>query len=245
MKKYFLVFVFLFYTSLSSYSQDFANFSIAGGPIFGWHVPSVSDLNSEITKIGLPEFSKSGFFVVGGGGFIDVPLVKGLRIGGVGVGFSQLQNAGLESAGFQNVVKTAKFSYKMGGLSVEYVHKISPSFDYSLGGIIGIGSTNISISQFSKDLQNWNIGGINPDTLRTNRYNSFDYTKTLYTFQPQVGIGYYMTNFLYLKLNAGYVFTVSGNWKLNDVLEVTNVPSGIKADGFNVNLGVNVGLFVK
>jgi len=104
---------------------------------------------------------------------------------------------------------------------------------------------NLNISQFSNDLQNWNIGSIGSDTLKANNSNSYTYSKTLYTIQPQVGIGYQMTSFLYLKLNAGYVFTVSGNWKLDDVLEVSNIPSGIKADGFNVNLGVNVGLFVK
>lgn len=240
MKKIFLILAILLFTGLKSYSQDFAKFSIAGGPIFGWHIPSVSDLNTEMQKIGLPKFSSNGFFAVGGGGFIDVPVVKGLRIGGLGLGFTQ-EN----STEFPTIVKSAKLSYNMGGLSVEYVHKISSMFDYSLGGVIGLGSLKLSISQYSKNLQNWNIGNISPDSLSTNSSNSYNYSKTLFTLQPQVGMGYQMFSFLYLKLNAGYVFTVSGDWKLNDNLTVSNVPSGIKGDGFQVNLGVNVGLFVK
>jgi hypothetical protein len=48
---------------------------------------------------------------------------------------------------------------------------------------------------------------------------------------------------MYLKLNAGYMLTFTGDWKLNDVMIVSTVPSGIKADGFNFNLGINFGLF--
>jgi hypothetical protein len=48
---------------------------------------------------------------------------------------------------------------------------------------------------------------------------------------------------LYLKLNAGYIFVLHDDWKLEDVLVVKNVPAGIKADGFNFNLGIYFGLF--
>jgi len=63
--------------------------------------------------------------------------------------------------------------------------------------------------------------------------------------QPQIGFGFFVTKFLYAKLNCGYLFSASNQWKTNDDIPVNNVPSGIKADGFNVNFGLNFGLFTK
>ena len=101
------------------------------------------------------------------------------------------------------------------------------------------------ILKHSKDLQNWNITLIGGDTLSPRNSNSSKYSTKVYSIEPQVGIGYQMLDYLYLNLNAGYALTIQNNWKLDDALEVKNVPSGIKADGFNVKFSVNVGLFVK
>lgn len=230
--------VFIISTNYS-FSQGSGIFSISGGPIFGWQIPQIDDLNSELKKIGFPEISTSGQFVVGGGGFIDVPVVKGLKIGGLGLGYS----TDLTSES-QNTIKAVSMEYSMGGISVEYIRRISKKFDYSFGSIIGIGSLGFSISKYPIEYQNWNLGNFGIDTVGNNNVLNKDYSKTLYIFQPQLGFGFQAANFLYLKLNAGYVFTLSGDWKIDEILEVSNVPSGIKADGFTFSLGINVGLFV-
>ena len=177
----------------------------------------------------------------GGRGFIDMPFVPGLRVGGLGLGFTHEKS--VESP--NNIIKTVKYSYGMGGVSFEYVGNISKKFDYTLGGTLGIGSLNLDIYQHSKDLQNWNISLIGGDTLSAGNSNSSKYSAKVYSIEPQVGIGYQMLDYLYLNLNAGYALTIQNNWKLDDALEVKNVPSGIKADGFNLKFSVNVGLFVK
>jgi hypothetical protein len=213
-------------------------FSISGGPIFGWHFPQIEDLNSELKKIGYPEISTSGQFVTGGGGYIDVPFVKGLRVGGLGMGYSSE-----ESAELNDFVNAVSIKYRMGGLSVEYLKRISNKFDYSIGSIIGLGSFSFNIHRYPREYQNWNIGNFGIDSSGTSNMQQ-EYSKNLFIFQPQLGFGYQAAKFLYLKLNAGYMFTFSGEWKLNEILKVSNVPSGIKADGFSVNLGINFGLFV-
>ncbi|MBN1633838.1 MAG: hypothetical protein JW917_06710 [Ignavibacteria bacterium] len=239
-KKIFLLAGLIFFVSTDfSLAQGSGMFSISGGPILGWHVPQINDLNDELIKIGFPEISSSGQFVVGGGGYIDVPVIKGLRIGGMGLGFSADNT--IEAL---NIVKAVSLKYRMGGVSFEYVKRISKKFDYSIGSIFGIGSLGFSISKYPKEFQNWNLVNFGIDTVGNNNVVNKDYSKTLYIFQPQLGLGYQLTNFLYFKLNAGYVFTLSKNWKLDEILEVNNVPSGIKADGFSVSLGINVGLFV-
>ena len=240
-KKIAFVISFIFLLSNISTSQVFNRFSIAGGPIVGFTLTNVDDLNTELKKIGIPGLTESGFMTLGGRGFIDVPFVKGLRVGGLGLGFTQEKS--VESP--NNIIKTVKYSYGMGGVSFEYVGSISKKFDYTLGGTLGIGSLNLDIYQHSKDLQNWNISLIGGDTLSARNSNSSKYSTKVYSVEPQVGIGFQMLDYLYLNLNAGYAFTVQNNWKLDDALEVKNVPSGIKTDGFNLKFSVNIGLFSK
>jgi len=232
-KKFALIAVILFLFVDITNAQFFNKFSLFGGPMVGWHVPNVTDLNTEIKKLGYQfDFSKSGFLTLGGGGFIDVPLVAGLRIGAFGTGFSEDKQ---DEAWFPEIgPKAAKFSFHYAAISVEYAKKISKNFDYTFGGNVGVGKTKIELSKFMSP--SW--GGI----VYSDNYTK-SFSTTTYTFNPQIGIGYNVTKFMYLKLNAGYMFTIRGDWKLNDVLIVTNVPSGIKADGFNFNLGINFGLF--
>jgi hypothetical protein len=240
-KKIVVVFSLMLIFCDVSYSQVFPKFSIAGGPIVGYNMNDVDELNAELKKIGIPELSENGFLMLGGWGFIDIPFVPGLRIGGIGLGFSQERS--IESP--NNIIKTVKYSYGMGGISVEYVNSISEKFDYSIGGTLGIGTLRIDLYQHSKDLQNWNILLIGSDTLSSRNSNSSKYSSKVYSVEPKIGIGYQMLDYLYINLNAGYTLTTQSNWKLDEVLEVKNVPSGIKADGFNFKLSINAGLFVK
>lgn len=63
--------------------------------------------------------------------------------------------------------------------------------------------------------------------------------------QPQAGIGVFLTSLIYARLNVGYEFGFNGDWKVDDDITATGVPSGIKADGVNINFGLNFGLFSK
>ena len=224
-----------------SYTQVFPKFSIAGGPIIGYSLNNVDELNAELKKIGIPGLSESGFLALGGRGFIDVPFISGLRLGGMGIGFSQERSV----VSPNNIIKTVKYSYGMAGITIEYVGNISEKLDYSIGGTLGIGTLYIDIHQHSKDLQNWNIALVGGDTLSSRNSNSSKYSSKVYSIEPQLGIGYQLLDYLYVNLNVGYSLSQQSNWYLDDVLEVKNVPSGIKSDGLNAKLGINVGLFVK
>lgn len=230
-----LLFLFVIYTN--GYSQFFNKFSVAAGPVFGWNIPSMKDLNSELSKAGMTGFSEGGMFATGGGGFIDVPVVKGLRIGGYGYGFSdEVTTTGTD------ISKVAEFSYSAGFISVEYAKRMGKVFDWTLGGMVGIGSTNVKLMNYTNQLTEWNINNFS-DTSNSG-YSTLDLKTTSYTFVPQAGIGFQAAKFLYFKLNAGYLFTLNSKWKVEDLIEVNNFPSGIKADGFMVNLGMYLGLFI-
>ncbi|MEI7485443.1 MAG: hypothetical protein WCK13_12100 [Ignavibacteriota bacterium] len=237
MKKIFLVlYIVLIYSN--SYSQMFNKFSIAAGPVFGWNVPSITDLNTELQKAGLPELSKSGILATGGSVFIDLPVVKGLRVGYTGYGFTSNS-----SSTFSTNSKVAEFSYSTNALTVEYSQKLGKVFDYTLGGMIGVGSTNLKLVNYSNTFKEWNINHYLNDT-NSSGHNSLTFKNTSYSIVPQAGIGLHATKFLYFKLDAGYLLTINSKWKLDDLIEVNNFPSGIKADGFMMKLGVFIGLFI-
>ena len=237
MKKILLVIIALFIYG-NSYSQMFNKFSIAAGPVFGWNIPSVSDLNAEMKKVGIPEFSTSGVYGIGGAVFIDVPVVKGLRVGYMGYGYSDNK-----SQTYASNSKIAEFSFSINSLTVEYVKKLGKRFDWSVGGQIGIGKTSLKLSNYSNAFKEWNIGNYLNDTNSTG-HNTIDLKSTSFSFVPQAGLGFQANRFLYFKMNAGYLLTVNSKWKADDLIEINNFPSGIKGDGLMFNLGVYVGLFI-
>jgi len=234
-KLLFLLIIALLYSN--SQAQLFNKFSIAAGPVVGWNIPSFTDLNAELSKAGMEGFGSEGVLATGGGGFIDIPVVKGLRLGGYGYGFSASK-----TTEYVNTSRIAEFSYSGGFVSVEYSRKMGKSFDWTIGGMAGIGSSNLKLVNFSNVLKEWNINNFIGDTAVNG--NIVSLKSTSFSFVPQAGIGFQATKFLYFKLNAGYLFTVNSKWKMEDVIEVNNFPSGIKADGFMVNLGLYIGLFV-
>lgn len=241
MKKILLVVFLVFLFAAPSQSQVFNKFSFAGGIITGWHFPKVADLNSTLRNNSIPEMSSNGFFTFGGGGFIDVPVVKHLRIGGIGLGYSQDRSAELT----KDIITNVNYSYAMGGITIEYVHPVQDNFNITYGGMLGIGSLNITRSNYSKDYQTGGLGFPLTDANPVLVKETFKYSAKVYSLTPTVGAGFQLTSFLYLKMNAGYTFSMQNKWKLDDTYEVEGISTGIKADGLNFNIGLYAGLFVK
>jgi hypothetical protein len=239
-KLYFLVLGILFVSNISL-PQISGRFTIAGGPMVGYYASSVTDLNAELVKAGFPEISKNGFFTIGGGGYIDIPMVQGLRIGGYGFGYSESQTS-ISNTTAVNFQWSVKYSYSGGGITIEYAKFLGEKFDFTLGGALGMGSLKIDLYRHAPS-NYWNSGTSLWDT--TNSSKQLKYSSQTYTIEPRIGIGYQVNNFLNFKLNAGYAFAIQSTWKVDDVLEVQNVPSGIKAQGLNIGLCMNVGLFLK
>lgn len=224
-----------------NYSQFFFTFAVSGGPVAGWHFNKVDQLNSELTKAGFPEVSKNGFFTLGGEGFIDVPIKKGfLRIGGMGIGF----NTNLSNAVNDSLTKAVNYSFGMGGVSVEYVKPLH-NFDIIFGALFSTGTLKLDLYQYGKNYGNYNsiFGDFSSNSSSQNITRNFKVR--LYSIQPQVGIALLVKKFLYFKLTAGYLFNMNGTWKVDNDISVTNFPTGIKADGFTINLGINAGIFFR
>ncbi len=235
MKK-FLILLISFVT-VSAFAQlPGGAFSIGGGPTVGYQNVKFDDLNTQLVLAGVPAL-KNGVVYFGGGGFIDIPFksLKWLRIGGFGRGFSA-RTSGVVSG----TTKTAIVDYGEGGVTLDYVMRFGSVLDLTLGSSFGTGEYRINLYQSGTVAPTWgNIwGGATTDFSRNLKTR-------VYTAQPTFGLGAKLTGFLYAKLNAGYLLSSHGDWKVEDEVITTGVPDGVKADGFNVNLTVNVGLFFR
>lgn len=231
----------LFFLMDDSRAQMFPRFSIAGGPTIGWHTNNTDDLNNALRQIGIPEMEK-GFLTFGGGGFVDLPFkgVDRIRVGGFGNGFSATKTATVDG-----LKKTAEYSYGEGGIQIDY--RVSPAkiLDFTFGVQLATGTLEIELYQSEPGFGNWtNI--INELTGTNSSQNiSRNLSTRFYSVQPQAGIGLFLTSLIYAKLNVGYEFGFNNDWEVDDDITATNVPDGIKADGVNINLGLNFGLFSK
>lgn len=194
-------------------------------------------------KLGIPEFSKDGFLILGGGGFVDLPIksLSWMRVGGSGTGFSSKR----EVTDPDGKKRTVYYDYGSGGMSVDYVGRVGKKVEYTLGLLLSTGKLTIQMYQSVPGYGNWNtiFNELNGNGVSQNI--SHELSVRFYSLQPQAGFGYFLADFLYVKLNAGYQFSVNQDWKADDGIAVTGAPEGIKANGFNFNLGLNFGLFTK
>ena len=233
--------IITFLTANISYSQMLPSLAISGGPTAGWFFNDVKDLNAELTKAGFPEISENGFLTLGGGGFIDIPLQSGyLRIGGLGTGF----NTTLDKKVNDSLSKAVNYSFGMGGISLGYVKSFG-IFDITIGALFTTGTLKLNLYQYGADAGNYSsvFNGFSNNSASANVTRN--YKVRFFGSQPQVGFGLLLRKFFYLKLNAGYYFGAMGTWKVDNDVDVTNFPSGVKPNGFNISLGLNFGLFFR
>lgn len=234
----------LSFFSGNAYSQLFPKFSLAGGPTIGWQWQNVDDLNAQMTAIGVPEFPTDGFLTLGGGGFVELPI-KGLdwlRLGGYGTGFTYERSYTDQT---DNLTKTVYYSFGAGGITVDYVLPVTKAFDMTFGAFLSTGNLTIQVYQNTPNYGNWNVifGEIAAGSPSENISRKL--TSRFYSVQPQIGFGLFVSKLIYAKLNAAYLFSAQNQWKADNDTPVSNVPEGIKPNGFNINFGLNFGLFTK
>jgi len=240
--KFFAVILVFCGFSINSNAQLLPSFAFAGGVTAGWHFNPVKNLNTELKNAGFPEFSESGFFTTGGGGFIDLPMKSNfLRIGGFGNGFTSKISKQVNDT----LKKDANYSLGQGGLSIEYVMVLGKVIDISFGSKFSTGTLKLELYKYGNDLGSY-----------SNSYNEFQsngssnnisraYKSRFYTVQPQVGIGIMLRKFMYLKIDCGYQLGAQNTWRVDNDVEVNNFPSGIEAKGLVLNVGLNFGLFIR
>jgi hypothetical protein len=235
--------IFLFFSlALQAYAQVFPSIELGGGPTAGWFFNPVKDLNNELKQAGFPEISENGFFTLGGGGFLDFSAGKDyIRFGGFGNGFLTKESKKHNDT----LTKAANYSLGMGGIYFEYVKTFGEVFDIHFGIQAATGQLKLELYQYGSSYGNYNsiFGEFQSNSSSTSLSRVF--TSRYYSAQPQAGFGILVKRFIYLKIDAGYHIAAMGSWYADNSVKVTNFPGEITSKGFNINIGINAGLFFR
>ncbi|MCX7877300.1 MAG: hypothetical protein N2510_01515 [Ignavibacteria bacterium] len=240
-----IVFFLTFLLAFISYEvncQFLPSFGIAGGPKFGWNFNITKDLNALIKNGDFPETSDKGFFQMGGGGFIDLPVKKHfIRVGGFGNGFSTHLTKKINDT----LTKATNYSMGEGGIGIEYIIPATKFLDLSFGTLISTGRLKLELYNYSSDEVSWeNVFGEISSNIESGNLSRI-FRSRFYSFSPQLGIGLMLRKYMYLKIDFGYQFSIHNTWTVDNEVRVRNFPEKIKATGPFINAGLNFGLFIR
>ncbi len=235
-----LTLLLVFFTALFIFPQQTkyfdAPFGGGGGYIPGWYIPKMDALNGKLNNFGVENFSSSGFYTSGGAGFLYVPWLPYLRIGGMGFGGSTSNSASVN--GFE---REAVYSLSGGGLTVEYTLPFVRSFGISVGALIGAGSMQIDLYS-SKNNFNWDDVWTNASNSSTQNVNR-SLINNYWILSPTLNVDIPFYRFIVFRIGVGYQLTLGENWTADNDKNLSNVPSDLSGNSFFIQSGLFIGIF--
>lgn len=226
----------------SSNSQDKkyfdSPFGFGGGFTPAWFFPGVEKLNEHVKSFGVPEIGTSGFYLSGGGGFVYLPIVRNLRIGGVGLGGSTSEKSLVN--GYEHEIQ---YDNGFGGITVEYTLPLLKNIAVSVGAIIGSGETVIRISRTKGKLEWSGMWSELSDTSRSASSYSRELKNSYFSIVPVINIDIPFYRFLSFRIGGGYNLAIGNEWLDESGNEVINTPKEISGSGLFIQTGIMLGFF--
>jgi hypothetical protein len=211
-------------------------FGGGGGFIPGWSFVNVNSLNKKLDQIYMPQVSKNGILTTGGGGFIYIGFVPGLRIGGMGYGGSSDSKSTVNDAsGHYLYDAETVLSVGGGGLTIEYTLPFIKSVGVSPGLIIGGG--NIMFELYKSGVNNTWDGLEFPLGVHNTLKNNY------WVIAPTLNVEIPFYRFFCFRVGAGYNFTLGEKWTLNNDQSFSGVPADFNGRNFFVQTGLFIGFF--
>ncbi len=218
-------------------------FSVGGGILGAYFIPDFSTFNTVFAEPFVGMNYRQQVWMIGGQGFVTVPWVKNLRLGGMGYGGTSTDCGCLDTTiGGAAVNRYLTYSVGYGALTIDYVLPLQTGRFHIVPGVaLGYGSVNIYARQSQKRSQ-FDLGA-------DFNGNSIDYTHTysapFFLYMPQLQFEYSPIGLLMFRLTAGYQGTSMGTWTVDQGVSLGNTSalSGIKGSGFIVSVGAFLGLF--
>lgn len=241
MKKiWLLLFVCLWFRQINAQEEmgyD-SKFAAGGGFTPGWIKADLAAINEKMPGLGLGKLPESGFFATGGTGFISIPFIQNLRIGGMGLGGS-VKNSALVN-GFN---KEAEYSVTMGGFTVEYTFPFIKNAAVSVGFILGHSTNSVEINQHRNEYTWDNLWSEVSDPLRQTQNIHRKISNSHYMFTPTINIDIPFYRFAAFRIGAGYKMAFSENWQYDNEIGINNIPSNLKSNLLFLQAGIFVGFF--
>lgn len=165
-----------------------------GGPMPTLLFLDLDDLNGAITAAGYPQIDQV-LFANGGGGYVGA--LDGIRIGGFGVGGSNLSAS--ES-------RSVSFDLAYGGMMIEKAVQAEDGFTVVLGTMLGFGSLDL---RFVSDL---------PETFEDAVGNPFvsSMTKEFFAIQPYIAFESKPFSWMWVRFQLGFLWTLADDWTFEE-----------------------------
>jgi len=215
-------------------------FAVGVGPTLSFFMPNYDDVNALGTSLGIGTIS-GPIAQWGGEIFTAIGVVPNMR-----VGFSWVtgNNSASKDTALQSestpVTRSMKYSVSMRTLKLDYAIVPFKSFAIIPGVGVGFGTLTLETYQSAKN-RTWPDYGTIPATS-PDSYTILE--RSVIYAAPKLDLEYAVTPFLNLRVNASYALQLGGgDWTGNRTAVVSDVPSGIKLQGFSAQFGVFIGLF--
>jgi hypothetical protein len=219
-----------------------AYFAVGGGPMIGLFMPNLDAFNKNIAQPFVGQDISNSVLMVGGQGFISVPWVKNLRVGGLGYGGRSEQCCVDTVVDGQSVARTLEYNVGYGGLSVDYVLPLNLGKLYIVPGVVlGLGSVEL----FAQQATQRGEFNIRNEFDQASKNITHNYHSTFFLYMPQLQFEYTLGGFMMLRASVAYQGTAMGDWEIDRGVGITNATQleDINGSGLLANFGVFFGLF--
>ncbi len=221
-------------------------FSVGGGFLYGYFTPDFSTFNTNVAQPFVKQNYRQQVWMVGGQGFVTIPWVKNVRIGGMGYSGTS-SDCGCEDTVIQGVNVNRYLTYNVGyaALTLDYVLPLRTGHFHIVPGVaLGYGGVDIYARQ-AQNRANFDIAQFTTEFDSTSLYRTHTYSSRFFVYMPQLQFEYSPTGYLMFRLTAAYQGTSMGTWTVDQGLSLGPGPifNGINGSGMVASLGVFLGLF--
>lgn len=218
-------------------------FAVAGGPMGGIFMPNLDAFNEKVAMPFVRQNISNTVFMIGGQGFISVPWIKNLRVGGLGYGGRTEQCCFDTTIEGTSVSRTLEYNIGYGGVSLDYVLPLNmKSFWIVPGIVLGLGSVELYAQQA---IQRQEFDIATEFSSAQSKNITHNYHSTFFLYMPQIQFEYSPVGVMMIRLSAGYQGTATGTWEVDRGVGLgkTDDLKDINGNGLIFNLGVFFGLF--
>lgn len=217
-------------------------FAVGGGPIGGLFMPNLDAFNKNIAQPFVGKDISNSVFMIGGQGFISVPWVENLRVGGIGYGGASEQCCMDTMIDGQSVSRSLEYSVGFGGISLDYILPLNLGKFWIVPGVVlGLGSVEVFAQQATQRAK----FDIRQDFDQPSKNITHNYHSTFFLYMPQLQFEYSPAGFMMLRASIGYQGTAMGEWEVDRGVGLGNTSglNDINGNGLIANFGIFFGLF--
>jgi hypothetical protein len=219
-----------------------AYFGVAGGIVGGLLMPNLDAFNKNIAQRFVGKDLSNQVFMLGGQGFIAIPWIKNLRLGGTGMGGRTEECCVDTLIDGQNYSRMLEYHVGYGALTVDYVLPLNIRKFWIVPGVeLGFGAVDI----FAQQAFQRSSFQIASEFDQPSRNLTHTYHASFFLYKPQVQFEYALAGFSMVRAYVGYQGTAMNDWTVDRGVSLGNTDElkDVNGSGLTFGLGIFFGLF--